>query len=239
MDDSKDRAYRDYQEGMKYKDIADKYGVSLNTVKSWKKRYSWIREKGAHKTKRVHTKGAPVGNRNAKGHGPPKGNVNAVKFGFFSKYLPDESLDIMAEIQDRSPADMIWDQIMIQYTAIIRAQRIMLVEGKEDLTKVLKRTKESYSKSASSNEEEYELQFAWDKQANFLNAQSRAMSELRALIKQFVVIADEADERRMKLRLMQARIDQIRSSTDTGANTEDKVGGLLDKLEEAFRDEPE
>ena len=32
---------------------------------------------------------------------------------------------------------------------------------------------------------EYEFQFAWDRQATFLNAQSRAMSELRSLIKQY------------------------------------------------------
>lgn len=32
---------------------------------------------------------------------------------------------------------------------------------------------------------EYEFQFAWDRQASFLNAQSRAMSELRSLIKQY------------------------------------------------------
>lgn len=29
----------DYKSGMKYKDIAEKYNVSLNTVKSWKTRY--------------------------------------------------------------------------------------------------------------------------------------------------------------------------------------------------------
>ena len=33
-------AEADYVEGMKYKDIAAKYGVSINTVKSWKKRYA-------------------------------------------------------------------------------------------------------------------------------------------------------------------------------------------------------
>ena len=37
-------AEQDYMNGMKYKDIADKYGVSLNTVKSWKKRYNWDRK---------------------------------------------------------------------------------------------------------------------------------------------------------------------------------------------------
>lgn len=54
------QAEKDYLSGMKYKDIAEKYQVSINTVKSWKKRYGWQRtpnKKGAHKTaKRVHTK---------------------------------------------------------------------------------------------------------------------------------------------------------------------------------------
>lgn len=47
--------------GMKYKDIAEKYGTTINTVKSWKKRYAWNRE-GAPKTEKVCTqksKGAP------------------------------------------------------------------------------------------------------------------------------------------------------------------------------------
>lgn len=55
-----EHAEQDYLAGMKYKDIADKYHVSINTVKSWKKRYGWQRtqnKKGAHKAaKRVHTK---------------------------------------------------------------------------------------------------------------------------------------------------------------------------------------
>lgn len=35
---------------MKYKDIAEKYGVTINTVKSWKTRYRWSKDKkkGAH-----------------------------------------------------------------------------------------------------------------------------------------------------------------------------------------------
>lgn len=43
-------AEADYIAGMKYKDIAEKYGVSINTVKSWKTRYKWTRKKKAHKT---------------------------------------------------------------------------------------------------------------------------------------------------------------------------------------------
>ena len=36
-------AEKDYLAGMKYKDIAAKYEVSINTVKSWKKRNGSIR----------------------------------------------------------------------------------------------------------------------------------------------------------------------------------------------------
>lgn len=57
-----EKAEQDYMAGMKYKDIAEKYGTTINTVKSWKKRYEWSRGEGAHKTEKVCTqkqKGAP------------------------------------------------------------------------------------------------------------------------------------------------------------------------------------
>ena len=45
-------AEKDYMSVVKYKDIADKYGVSINTVKSWKKRYNWERKKGCTQNKK-------------------------------------------------------------------------------------------------------------------------------------------------------------------------------------------
>lgn len=70
-------AEADYVAGMKYKDIAAKYGVSINTVKSWKKRYAWARDKkectkkgctqnkkGAHKKEAVAEDVAQVVNDN-------------------------------------------------------------------------------------------------------------------------------------------------------------------------------
>ncbi|MDD6194798.1 MAG: terminase small subunit [Lachnospiraceae bacterium] len=50
-----EKAEKDYMDGMKYKDIAEKYGTTINTVKSWKKRYAWNRDKGAPNTKKVCT----------------------------------------------------------------------------------------------------------------------------------------------------------------------------------------
>ena len=53
-------AQHDYELGMKYKDIATKYGVSINTVRSWKTRYKWQRKKSKKDVhinqKDVHTK---------------------------------------------------------------------------------------------------------------------------------------------------------------------------------------
>lgn len=57
-----ERAEQDYMDGMKYAEIAEKYGTTVNTVKSWKQRYKWDRKKGAHKSEKVCTqkKDAPV-----------------------------------------------------------------------------------------------------------------------------------------------------------------------------------
>ncbi|OHX38840.1 phage terminase small subunit [Cytobacillus oceanisediminis] len=228
------QAEKDYVKGMKYKDIAEKYRVSLNTVKSWKKRYGWNRNRGAPKEKSVHTKkrGAPKGNINAKGNrggAAPKGNSNAVTHGFFSKFLPEESIEIMNHMQEHSPADLIWDQIQIQYAAIIRAQKIMFVENKDDITKVLKKKKDS----DSAEEREWEYQFAWDKHANFLNAQSRAMGELRSLIKHFDEMAHIHDERRLKLELMRANIEKTKAEIKQEGGDSSKVVIVNDK--EAMR----
>ena len=45
MSEIRDLAYQDYIAGMKYKDIAAKYNISIDTVKSWKTRYNWQRKK--------------------------------------------------------------------------------------------------------------------------------------------------------------------------------------------------
>lgn len=51
MATKQEQAEKDYMDGMKYKDIAEKYGTTINTVKSWKKRYAWSREGAPKKEK--------------------------------------------------------------------------------------------------------------------------------------------------------------------------------------------
>ncbi|PFC37585.1 phage terminase small subunit [Bacillus cereus] len=223
-------AQEDYMQGMKYKELAEKYEVSINTIKSWRKRHGWNRkgvhpndEKGCTQTKKT---GAPYkntnavgnpgnknpkyGNKNAVGHGAPKQNDNAVTHGFFRKHFPEDVADLAAEIMEKNPIDMLWENITIQYTAIIRAQRLMFVKDQEDTSREIKKETDMGT--------EYEIQFAWDKHANFLNAQSRAMSTLSSLIRDFDKLANIDDERRAKLNLMNAQIDKLKADI----NKEDK-----------------
>lgn len=55
MKEKYELAYDDYISGMKYKDIAAKYGVSVSAVKSWKSRY-WKDKKLQPKKAKVATK---------------------------------------------------------------------------------------------------------------------------------------------------------------------------------------
>ncbi|GMG79814.1 hypothetical protein ShirakiTA10_27760 [Bacillus safensis] len=55
--------------------------------------------------------------------------------------MPAEAFEIMQEIQEFSPVDLLWEQIQIQFTAIVRAQKIMLVEGKDEMIKELKKAR--------------------------------------------------------------------------------------------------
>lgn len=55
MKEKYELAYQDYLDGMKYKDIAAKYGVSVSAVKSWKSRY-WKDKKLQPKKSKVATK---------------------------------------------------------------------------------------------------------------------------------------------------------------------------------------
>ncbi|EQI29350.1 phage terminase small subunit [Clostridioides difficile] len=211
MQDVKEKVKQDYLKGMKQKEISSKYDISLNTLKSWIKRYNWANEKkkGAPKNKR----GAPIGNKNATG---PPGNKNAEKFGFFSKYLPEETRELIQEISIKDKFDILWEQITIQYAAIIRAQKIMYVKDKEEMIKELKK----HESTENGEKIEYEFQFAWDRQASFLNAQSRAMSELRSLIKQYDEMIHKdwnlaTEEQKNRVEKLKCEVDNLKKS-DTG-----------------------
>ncbi len=70
---------------MKYKEIAEKYGISLSTVKSWAVRY-WKKNEPEKVATTTAKKLQPVQPEKNKG-GAPKGNKNHLKHGIYEKML--------------------------------------------------------------------------------------------------------------------------------------------------------
>lgn len=209
------------------KDIAAELGVSEEQVRKWKCQDKWekatlLKDEKSNITKKK--RGGQPGNKNAKGHGAPKRNKNAEKYGFLTKYLPEDTMDIVSTINAMDPLDILWQNISIQYAAIIRAQQIMYVNDKQD--KTVEKVEEKNGKVIG---ERFEVQQAWDKQANFLQAQSRAMQSLNAMIrryddmlhKRYDLATEEQKERINKLRAEVAKIkgedQEIEDLTETDA----------------------
>lgn len=166
-----------YLKGLKLIEIAEQLKVPEGTVRSWKNRGKWNATLQTDKRNVAKKRGAPLGNKNATG---PPGNKHAEKYGFFAKHLPEETLSIIQEIDKKNLLDIRWENIQIQYAAIIRAQQIMYVKDKKDKTK-----SKVGEKHGNVSGEEWEIQYAWDKQANFIQAQSQAMKTLDGMIKQY------------------------------------------------------
>lgn len=212
-----------YLEGQKLVEIASQLNLPEGTVRRWKCTHKWDSERSEKKSERSDRRGAPKGNKNAVGGGAPEQNKNAEKFGFFSKYLPEETVSIIQEMPTDS-LDVLWDQIQIAYAAIIRAQQIMYVRDRDDMTK--EKTMSGETADA------WEVQQAWDKQGKFLQAQARAQSELRSLIKQY----DELLHKRWDLATeeQKARIAQIKAQTDKLKGTDNDAE--LNRLDEVLNE---
>ncbi len=87
--DKKQLAFEDWKKGLKYQEIADKYGISLSTVKSWAIRY-WRKndtEKVATDKEKVATKNRIKLQTEKNKGGAPKGNKNHLKHGVYEKML--------------------------------------------------------------------------------------------------------------------------------------------------------
>lgn len=227
--------------GKKLIEIAQLLGVPEGTVRSWKNRYKWDGSDNAtlQKQKRnvAKRRGAPPGNKNAvgnRGGAAPLKNKNAEKYGFFSKYLPDETQEIFSAIEQADPLDLLWHQIQIAYAAIIRAQRIAYVKNQQDKT-----VEKIEKKDGNVIGERWEVQQAWDKQNEFMKAQARAQGELRAMIKQYDEMLhkdwDSASEEQ-KTRIAQMKAQTQRMSLEPAGDEDDGVEIINDTQKEAGAD---
>ena len=128
MEKTRKRVIADYKKGAKPKELSEKYGVSINTVKSWISRHKSKNppaEPGAPSAPAPRKPGAPPGNTNAVGYGAPVGNTNALKHGGYSKIFwdtLDEEEKQMLEELDYDGEQLLLDEISL---LSVRERRIM------------------------------------------------------------------------------------------------------------------
>lgn len=186
------------------REIAGILGCSEKTVSGWKCKDKWLGNNRSTPKKSDWStpkkRGGQPGNQNAKGKN--LGNQNAMKHGLYSKYVPPELIEIIAEMP-KDPLDVVWQGIELQYARVIHSQNIMHVLDKEDKTEEITFKGDSLG---------FEIQQAWDKEANNMKAQSRAMGTLMSMIKDYDALLhrnwDTASE------IQRARLAQIQAQTD-------------------------
>nr|DAV52448.1 MAG TPA: hypothetical protein [Caudoviricetes sp.] len=193
-----------YENGESFDGIFNKCGVAINTVKYWVYKHKWKRKnhtKKPTKTKQPKQRKINLG-------GAPIKNINAVKHGLFAKYLPAETLELVGAIETMSPIDILWENICLKYAAIIRSQKIMYVKDADDFTERV---------VAEGKGMAYQYNEAYDKQATFLMAQSRAMGTLMNLIKQY----EEMCNSELATEEQKLRIEKLKKEINNG--TDDKI----------------
>lgn len=225
-----ERALLDYQDGMKYQEIAAKYKVALSTVKSWKTRYKWQREKST----RTKSKGRKVGgqprNINALGSKGPVGKANAFKNGMFSKYLPKETLEIAMEIDGASPIDILWMSIKLKFAAILRAQKIMHVENVDDNIKVSDQSLTVSTDPGGGQRRTVtksdKVISAVEREERFLKSQATAMMALTRMLKEYDELCRSSiatEEQLARINKIRAEVDKMQGNTSDDDNISQTV----------------
>lgn len=235
------------------KDLADKHGVKPATLRSRKNREKWQRNDATQRnakdanvaTQKVNEEQQPdkrsvrkrSGNPNPSNKFPER-NRAALKHGLFSKFLPGEQIEIIDLLEGKTLADQLWLQIQISFSAIIRMQTIMFVSDQSDDS----RAETGSSWGEGGNSETHKHIFAFEKYESYIKAQTRAMAEHRNLIKQFISMADEEDERRLKLEMMGLQVqkadlelDELKRNmlVDDGQNDDD---GFISAIDNSLND---
>lgn len=128
---TRQQVLKEYKNGVGPKALAEKYGISINTIKSWIKREKAKAEKSAPPKKKSAPQkkkaGAPKGNTNAVGHGAPVGNTNALKHGGYSQIYWDSLDEEEKELIEDMPTDD--EELLIQQIQLfsVRERRLMKI----------------------------------------------------------------------------------------------------------------
>lgn len=258
--------YKEHEGKISPKEVAELIDESVVNIYTWKKKDEW--------DIKLHGKvGAPKGNRNAIGNngGAPKGNLNNLQHGnyydptkhlkkdFLKKYLPTATKKIIKGISESGidTLDILWVSIELQLAAVVRSQQIMHVDSKSEMIKELKKTKVSSevvtNKKTQQNEtievyreEEFQFEFAWNRQATFITAQSKALTTLQNLISKYEELLHKnwdktTEEQKLRIEKLKTEISMLTKEENDEEEIQDDgfIKALSGSAKEDWSDEEE
>lgn len=200
--------------------IAEKLGLPLSRIMFWKDKTDW---------KNYNTKVGEPGHINTVGvgvgMGPGFGNKNRVEHGLKTQWIPEEMMEIINDTCARKPIDILWDNILIQHAAIVRAQNIMYVRDIEDNIELITKEADSFI--------ERDVQYSWDRYRKYLAAQAGAMDSLNKMIVSYerLIRQDKADEEQA------LRIQKLKRELETSRSVEDKMQQYFEALSKAVSED--
>lgn len=228
MNEKAEIAYEDYLKGLKYKEIAGKYDVSISTVKSWASRH-W-KKKSCNPKVKVATKkkkGAPIGNKNATG---PPGNKHAVSTGEFESIffdtLEDDELNLIKsiEIEKRKLLEQEIQLLTVRERRMLK--RIDLLKEK-DMTIVSLKSGIEKGMDTELNEYEGTLDQIQSIEGALTRVQDKKQRAIDTLHK------FEMDEHKLELTVMKLELDIMKQG---GQDEEVEDDGFVDALKSEVGD---
>lgn len=240
-DPNRDKAKQLYLESngeMLLKDIAAQLNKSDSQIRKWKNLDKWDDELKGNVTN--ETKSNVTNEKHAKNVGDSKGegrkrsgnpnpknqftkrNEVSVKHGFYRQWLPMDMVEIIEETKDFTLADRLWFQIETKFASLIQLHKIMFVENRSDTLK----EESGYSSGEGGSGQTFKVVYAFEQYAEYIKTEARLTAEWRNVVKQFLELSDEYDERRMKLEQMQLNIDKTKTDIERNKIALAKESGI-------------
>ncbi|RIJ63617.1 phage terminase small subunit [Rummeliibacillus sp. POC4] len=229
-DPNRDKAFEIFKEhngDITNRKIAEMLGVSEKTIGSWKSKSKddWngklngVLQTNERSTPKNNASWKVDGQRVEKEKQPyrsnpknqfTKRNEASVKHGFYRKWLPQDMLEIIEDTKGMTLADRLWFQIETKFASLIQLHKIMFVESKYDTL----REEDMMSDGEGGSTTRYKVVYAFEQYAEYVKTEARLTSEWRNVVKQFLELSDEYDERRMKLEQMQLNIEKTKTEIE-------------------------
>lgn len=157
----------------------------------------------------------------------PHNNGFATSHALYAKNIPTDTISIFEQIDDQrfSPLEILWEQITILRAIQIRSFKLMHVENREEIIRELKKVKydlipivvdDKEVFEQKETEAEYEFQFAWDRQATFVDVLVKISTSLTQLITQYekmIRLGWGDEEQALRIKLLKHQVQKEKQET--------------------------